>query len=452
MTEESVAFDIIEVLCSKGCKAHLTGGAVRDLFLGIDPKDYDIVTDATVEQLHLWFSDRHINTVGSSFEVTIIDGVDVAGYRVDVYNNNELSHVEPAMTIEADLSRRDITINSFAFCPYTNELIDPFNGKDDLENKIIRFTGDPYKRIAEDPCRIIRACRFFAKIGKGAEFAESTFKALCDCVDKVKTIAPERIRKEIMVAMSYDAPYLFFDALLAIGALQHILPSLYDCIGVEGGEYHTETVFQHLLLCGSHIPKNRPLLRLAGYLHDVGKAASMTVGEDGAVHFIDHENIGAELVERDLKALKFSNEELSYVLGLVKEHMKPVLKIKSKKSFRKLYRSFLENNVDWKDFILLRIADRKANLAKSPHTREEIKSMVLSIYRIIKEPKRAFCVKDLAISGFDIMKVCNIKPGPTIKQLQNVLLDVVLEEPANNEHSFLIKWLENYWNEVQNAT
>lgn len=443
MDQEKRAFEIIQTLCEKGCKAYITGGAVRDLFLGRTPKDYDVVTEATIEQLHELFSDCETNTFGKSFEVTMIDGIDVAGYRIDVHNENgDLVDVVPAMTIEEDLGRRDLTFNALAFCPYTHELIDPYNGKQDLENRIIRFTGDAHRRIVEDPCRIIRACRFLARL-EGV-FADSTFEALKSHAFLVSRVKPERLHKELMSVLQYNKPSIFFKALYDIGALKYLFPSMVKCFDVQGGKYHTETVFEHLMLCGDALSPKYPVLRLTGYLHDVGKAESITTGSDGAVHFIDHEDVGADILEVELKALKFSTNDINYIVNLTRQHMKPVLKVKSKKSFRKLLRVFTEKNVNWKDFIKLRIADRTANLAKEPHSRAEIKQMVMSLYNVINEPAAAFSLKDLAINGHDIMQVTGASPGPIIKVVLNYLFEAVLENPELNTREELLELTQSY--------
>lgn len=434
---ETIAFELIQKLCSKGCNAYITGGAVRDLFSGDDPNDWDIVTEATSEQLDLIFKDHKINHIGKSFEVTIVDGIEIAGYRKDIYFglSDKNSKIEPAETLIEDLSRRDLTINSMAFCPYTNELIDPYNGKKDLENKIIKFTGNPEQRIYEDPCRIIRACRFIAKIE--GNFEDQTYISLLQNRLLSKQVAPERIRKEILKTLIYKKPSIFFKNMMNIDILGFVLPSLHCCFGLDGGQYHNEDVFTHSMLTGDYLSNKKPLLRLAGYLHDVGKFPKKE-SKENKITFIEHEKTSEDLIIKDLTSLKFSTKEIHYISKLAKHHMRSIGN-SSPKAIRRLLKVFLEDNINWKDWLQLKIADRKANLKKENYTKKEIKKFVLLIHKELnKTESSAFSVKNLAVNGNDIMNILNIKPGKKVGKILNYLLELVLDNPELNNKSDLI--------------
>lgn len=433
MTQEQKAHKIIAKLCQNGYQAYLVGGVVRDSLMGIQSNDYDVVTNAKYEVLEFLFSEYRINCVGKSFKVAIIDGIEVAQYRKDTYfgGSDKNCEIQTAKTIHEDLARRDLTINSMAFCPYTGELIDPYNGKEDLKNKVIRFTGNPYDRINEDPCRILRACRFLAKIQ--GTFHIDTLVALQKHYTLLKQIPMERINLEVQKVLVYDKPSLFFDALRKIGALRYISPTLYKAEGIEGGQHHNENVSKHLMLTGDAITKRKPLLRLAGYLHDVGKILTCELSDIAQITFIGHENVGAGLIKTELNKLKFSASEINYVSNLTKYHMRPVTKM-TPKGIRRLLRKFQENNINWKDWVQLHIADRKGNLAKEPYTKEEIKDIVLRINKQLrnKEQPVAFSVKDLAINGKDVMRILGIDPGIEVGRVLNYLLECVLENPELN--------------------
>ena len=435
--QEQRAFEIVQKLCEKGCKSYLTGGVVRDLFLGCNPLDYDIVTEATMEQLDIIFKGHKISHVGKSFEVSIIDGIEVAGYRKDTYFgiSDKNCNVEPAETLEQDLSRRDLTINSMAFCPYTNEVIDPFNGLQDINDKIIKFTGDPMDRINEDPNRIIRACRFLAKIE--GNFNPDTLYALRSNAHLVKMhVAKERIQKEILKAMTYKKPSLFFEALHDIGILEFIFPSLSNCIGHTGGPYHNETVWQHSMIVGDSLSSNNPLLRLAGYLHDVGKPWSYN-SENST--FKGHEKVGAYFAEIELNKLKFSKKEINYILEIIKLHMRSTKHL-GPKGVRKSLKKFTESIIDWKDWLRLKIADKKGNLKKDNYTITEIKIIVNSFMNELeKNNNKAFSILDLAVNGFDIMKAKNLKSGYEVGRIMNHLLELVLDNPNLNTKEQLLE-------------
>jgi len=429
--------EIIRRLCDNGYHAYITGGAVRDILAGLPAKDEDIVTSATPDELQELFPDHKVITVGKSFGVTLIDGVEVATYRSDKYSglDSRKCLIEFVNTLEEDLARRDLTINAMAFCEQTGDVIDPHEGQRDLRKRIIRFVGDPEDRIYEDPNRIIRACRFLAKIE--GSFDCNTFEVLSKYSHFVRdNIARERIRLEILKALELPKPSLFFMALFDIGALQYIFPSMVPCAAHVHGKHHREDIFTHLMICGDQISPSKPLVRLAGYLHDMGKPISHT--KDGK--FIGHELESADLANKELRKLRFSTEEVEKVVNLILCHMHPV-KDASKKSIRKLLAKLTECEVDFRDFVRLRIADRKANLAKP-----DLKfSDVLSLYRKFHEAinvKPVFSIKSLAVNGKDVMDVMHIAPGPEIGRYLKQLFEYVLEMgPEYNDRDLLLEFL-----------
>jgi tRNA nucleotidyltransferase/poly(A) polymerase len=255
---------VADRLVNNGFECFIVGGAVRDYFLGKQPKDTDFATNATPNQVAALFKDKKVSTNGKTFKVVMVDEIEVATYRKD--RQNELfsaKHCKPvyAKTIEEDLSRRDLTINAMAINIRDGVLIDLFNGKQDLEKGIIRFVGDPLERIKEDPNRIVRACRFLAKLE--GSFEKETLKVLQNYSHYIKDyVAPERIRIEILKTMALETPSLFFSALHLIGALRYIFPEMDDCFDHQHGKYHPETISEHLMLTGDIISPRFPLLRL----------------------------------------------------------------------------------------------------------------------------------------------------------------------------------------------
>jgi len=423
-----MSYNIIRKLCKCGYDAYIVGGAVRDIFLGIKFKDVDIVTSATPDEIIEIFSDRKVKTVGKSFNVVLVDGIEVATYRHDKYNGLSSKNVEIsfAETLEEDLSRRDLTVNSLAFCQYTGDIVDPFNGREDLKNKIIRFTGDAKQRIYEDPDRIIRACRFLAKLN--GTFENETFEALKEYSHLIKDhVSPERIRMEILKAMSIPKASLFFNALHDIGALQYIFPKLNLSFGLEHGKYHNEDVGTHNLLCGDNISNRCVYLKLSGYLHDVGKVESYE-NIEGDVSFKGHEKAGYEIVKNELQNLKFSINEVNFISNLVKLHMRNYT---TPKSIRRFLRVCDENKVTYRDVLRLRIADRKANLKRTKFNISDIKDIINRIeFEQQKEPPNKF--GDLKINGNEIMEITGLKPGKEVGKILKYLLDLVTDNPELN--------------------
>lgn len=446
MTDDSKANAIIKKLCENGWDAYVVGGAARDILNGETPGDFDVVTNASYEDIRLLFRNSKISVVGVSFKVCLIDGIEVSTYRKPLAGGDAFYHRNSgtANSIHEDLSRRDLTINSMAFCPHTGEIVDDFGGMIDLKNRIIRFTGVPDDRIREDPCRIIRACRFRAKFEGG--FEEQTFISLKKNAPLVKKqVAPERIRLEIIKAMGYQSPGIFIDSLYEIGVLQDILPGFYACYGIDGGHHHAETIDTHLKLTGDFLSPRKPILRLAGYLHDYGKPV-VASRKDGNVSFIHHELVGADLVAEEMLNLKFSTKEIDYVKALILLHMRNISETDKPKSVRKVLKALNDSNLSWKDWLQLKMADAKGNLKKAPVSKIQIKNIVMKIYRELYPEKgsSALALKDLAISGEDVMEELKINTGPTVGKILKQALEYVLDEPSRNKKNDLIVFIRKF--------
>lgn len=429
--------EIVKRLCDNGCDTYVVGGGIRDLLLGKDPDDFDIVTKATPEQIISLFQDCKIKQVGKSFGVILVDGIEVATFRHDIYEGEKCT-VRFAETIHDDLERRDLTVNAMAYCELTGELIDDHGGVKDLEERIIRFVGNPNDRILEDPNRIIRACRFVAKID--GRFDAKTFLALKDRSQHLFKygIAPERIRLEILKAMKIKKASKFFESLREIGALEFIFPTMVKCWNHPHGKHHIEDVWEHLMLAGDAISTKYPIVKLAGYLHDVGKPDAYDYEK-----FIGHEKCGSESVKTELQNLRFTSFEVSTISGLIRHHMNPI-KNCSKKTLRKLMAKFAEAGLIYKDFIRLRMADRQANIARDNFTLREWIDMYKSLLTCHEEDI-PFNTHRLALSGGEIIKRFGIKPGKQVGDIQKHLLNFVIENGQEfNNKDILIKEVTNH--------
>jgi len=391
--------------------------------MGLEPSDTDVVTNAQTEDIRRIFRGAKIVSAGKSFKVNIVDGIEVATYR------NEASGEEP-VSLETDLRRRDLTINSMALCPYSGDLTDPFGGLNDLKNKVIRFTQNPEARIKEDPCRMVRACRFLAKID--GIFDYNSLKAMRHYKRMVKAqVAPERIRLEIYKAMEYANPSIFFYALRSIGVLADILPALNRCVGLDGGPYHNESVFAHCMMAGDALSPKRKRLRLAGFLHDAGKAETIRT-HDGRVRFIGHEK-ATERLMADLKTLRFTTSELAYIQALINLHMRRIKTDSTPKAVRRFLAACQKKQIDYTDHLRLAIADRRGNLAKPDYTVTQLKTICKRIRAELSGAKpSAFGLADLALTGRDVMRILKVSQGPVIGETLDKLLDAVIDNPRLN--------------------
>jgi tRNA nucleotidyltransferase (CCA-adding enzyme) len=431
------ALNIAKTLHAKGFESYFVGGFVRDFLLGITNSDVDLVTSANPDEIIKIFENNKVDLVGKSFGVVIVDGVEVATYRKDRYfgMSDKNCYILPGDIFD-DASRRDFTFNALYFDPITGETLDFFDGKEDLRKRIVRFVGEPSERIFEDPNRIIRACRFLSALD--GTFSKETLEELKNRADYVHTlVAPERIRLEILKAMKTKKASKFFRALHEIGALRYVFPSLEECYGVDGGQHHREDVFEHSMMVGDALDIKNPLLKLAGYIHDVGKTSSVGINADtGEVWFKDHEDKGTELVEQELSALKFFNEEVQYISSLVKFHMR-MSKDMGPKAVRKFLRELNEVKLSWEDLIRLRLADRQGNLKSINKDSSLARTLVAKFWAETRRKNLPLTVKDLVVNGNDVMEVLGIPPGPKVGEVLNFLLNFVLEYPDRNERDFL---------------
>jgi putative nucleotidyltransferase with HDIG domain len=428
--------EIMKTLCQSGYEALLVGGPVRDLLLGKQPVDFDVATNATPVQVQSILHNYKLCLAGSNFKVVIVtrdkEQVEVATYRTEESfgHGHKDFNVRTASSFQEDSERRDFTFNSLGMC-LTGDILDYHNGIEDLQKRVVKFVKNGTQTIEDDPLRMIRAARFLASIN--GTFDKSTFEAIQQRAYLLDTIPKERIRMELLKAMTTRYASRFFFALHESGLLERILPSLSKCYNHPHGRHHFEDVFEHCMLVGDGISTQFPLVKLAGYLHDVGKPISVDYNEEGHLTFIGHEKSGAEVLCQELSELRFSIDEVKQITDLVRYHMSSFNSDCTSRSVRRLLHKFTENGVNYKDFLRLKIADRAGNLSKNRFTISQIKQRINFFEEVLfgQEPV-AFSVKDLAIDGNDVIRLLNVKPGPVVGKVLNDLLQLVLDEPSLN--------------------
>lgn len=431
---------LAQMLEKRGFDAYFVGGYVRDYLLGIPSNDVDLATNARPEQVEAIFSKRHkVKTVGKAFGVVLVDGVEIATFRKDRYagcnhKNVEITHSD---TIEEDLRRRDFTMNAMAMDLH-GKITDPFNGWYDVKRRVIRFVGNARARIVEDPNRMLRACRFAAQLGWHLD--EEAVEAIFYNTDLFRCVAPERVRLEVLKAMKGRLGSRFFWTLKECGLLDAVFPSLARCVDHTGGNYHPEDVFTHSMYTGDAISPRCPLTRLAGYLHDVGKPATYNP-ETG--QFLEHEKEGADFVREELTRLKFSNEEVRVVVGLVKMHMRTAT-VLNDRGVRRLLRKLAANGVHYRDYLRLFLADRNSNLGLPKMTTKAVREMINKVEDAMSVETGVTKVTDLAVNGHDVMRIKGFPPGPWVGQILEHLLTVVVEDPNLNTKENLENILQTY--------
>jgi len=427
-------------LQNNGFEAFFVGGYVRDKFLGEENDDVDISTSASPDEIMRLFADQKLDLVGKSFGVVLVNRIEVATFRKDRYFGLSDKNVKVTTgTMLEDAERRDFTFNALYLEPFTHQIHDFFGGVKDLQDKVVKFVRNPKDRIREDPNRIIRACRFLAKIE--GSFHPDTKEALVKYADLVETfVAPERIQLEILKAMEISKTGIFFQTLHEIGALKYIFPSLEESWGVDGGRWHQESIWDHNILTGDSISTKNLLLKLTGYLHDVGKAPAASINpQTGEIWFKEHEDFGAEIVSKELSNLRFSKEDISYVSNLIKFHMR-MPKGMGPKATRRLLKDLHEVNLSWKDLVRLRLADKAGNLREDVNRSiSSAKELARKFWVELRRPKNlALTVKDLEVNGLDVMEILKIKPSPQVGKVLKELLELVLDDPDKNVRETLL--------------
>jgi tRNA nucleotidyltransferase/poly(A) polymerase len=429
MNEQQKARAIVQRLEKAGYEAYVIGGCVRDSLMGLCPKDIDLVTSATPEQVGEIFPEA--NTVGNCFLVSLVDGLEVATYRKDRLDCAEVAH-----TLEEDVSRRDFTINGIAQSS-SGEIVDLVGGQEDIKNRELRFIGDPILRIQEDPVRILRGLRFAAKYNLSIE--TETYCAIFCNRQSIKDIPSERICKEIEKAFTSGHAYEFVRLLDEFEILEFIFPSIYALRGIDGGGYHNESVFAHCLsslkaLDNTKLPFE---VKLGALYHDVGKF-NPELNDKGFNTFMSHNKLGLDRITADLKDnLKFSNKIVQYVRDLSFMHMREV---GSKKTVRKLNSALMECGIPLKHWIYIRYADNKGNMS-TPHDFIMARRLYRHCLEALKE-QYTVSVKDLKTDGNEIMNCFKLPPGPVVGVLLKLAFQAVQDELIQNEKFEVLGFME----------
>ncbi|MDO8565873.1 MAG: HDIG domain-containing protein [Candidatus Moranbacteria bacterium] len=450
--------DIIETLNKAQFEAFVVGGCVRDLILEREPKDWDITTDATPEKVLKLFPDsfyeNDFGTVGVKvprFSATTDpthenDIIEVTTYRIESEYTDKRRPKKVLFTksLEEDLARRDFTINAIAYGPKKTtqwELVDPFDGVEDVEKKIIRTVGDPEERFEEDALRLMRAVRFFAelrdpKVTKPTHswhIEEKTFVTIQKLAGNLAHISQERIRDELSKIILSASPKEGIEMLETTGLLHFILPELELGIGVTQNLHHIYTVWEHNLRALATCPSTKLETRLAALLHDVGKPQAKK-GEGYNSTFYNHDHIGARITEKILTRLRFSKAVVKKATLLVDNHLfyYNVDEV-TEASVRRLIKRVGLENMD--DLMAVRIGDR---LGSGVPKGKPYKLRHLE-YMIEKVSKDAVSVKMLKVKGTDLIEKLGIPAGPTIGALLDVLLAEVIENSKLNTKETLLK-------------
>jgi len=437
--------DVLAALEKAGFSAYAVGGAVRDIIIGREPKDWDVATSASPEEIIKIFPDSvYENSFGTVGVKTRSENKSVSVIEVTTFRKEgkytDFRHpdeVEFSDKLEDDLSRRDFTVNAMA-ASSSGEIADPFGGRDDIKKKTIRTVGDPDKRFGEDALRLMRAIRFAAELG--FDIDPETFSAIVSNADLLSKIAEERIRDEFAKMMMSEGagPAWGIVQMEKTGIIKHVIPELLEGIGVTQNKHHIYTVWEHNLRALDYAAKSGASLevRIASLLHDVGKPRSKA-GDGPDATFHSHEMIGAKMAKKIMERLKFSGEISGRVVHLVRHHLfyYNVGEV-TEAGVRRFISRVGEENID--DLFKIREADRiGSGVPKAvPYKTRHLRFMIDKVRHDPISPKM------LKTDGVKLMEHLKIVPGPKVGMILGILLEDVLDEPNRNDEKHLLKKAE----------
>ena len=442
--------NIMAHLISQGYKAYIIGGAVRDTILGIEPHDWDVFTDCA--DLLTLFPDGKVmggDERQSKILTVIVDGIEVSQYR----KNGDRTEV--GIDLKTHCSTCDFTINAMAM-DINGKIIDYYNGKEDLHKGFIKCVGSPKNRFEEDKLRIMRAVRFACKY-------EFQLWDLGDYINEadISDLPVERVREEFMKILQYDTAINVMDN---NGLLDKIIPEYYhENHFLDGGDHHDESPICHMHNAFSESCKitDNVLLRLACFLHDIGKGTTRTEDEPSSfieggttmvevkkdnIHFYEHEKVGADMTEAIMERLKFSKEDVRYVRRLVKSHMYSYKDKPSKKSYTKFFQKLEDDGITIEDYVMLIYCDHQGNM-KKPRIKfgDFLKNNWLhKMYYEIKFSEEPMRIIDLKVGGQDVMGVIGLEPSPKIGEILKEMFNQVMDGKVKNNRAELLNLLNNY--------
>jgi poly(A) polymerase len=430
------AASIVQTLRQQGFLAYLVGGCVRDLLLKREPKDYDVATNATPEQVMRIFPETY--AVGAQFGVVLVpvpkngadaeqgstqeegsthpSAVEVATFRSDIgySDGRHPDEVRFSRDPREDVARRDFTINGMLLDPITGEVLDYVGGRDDLKAGVIRTIGDAEHRFAEDKLRMLRAVRFAARFEYTIDAV--TFAAIQKLASEIAVVSRERVRDELTRMLTEGHARRAFLLLDESGLLQHVLPEISSMKGVEQPpEFHPEgDVFVHTLMVLDSLPLPCPAtLAWGALLHDVGKPPTFRVAPD-RIRFDSHVEVGVKMAEEICRCLRFSNDDTEQVLALVDNHMRFGHVSRMKESTLKRF---------------LRLPKFDEHLAL--HRADCLGShRSLTTYEFVQQKRAEIPPEKMRpsplVTGDDLIAAGH-KPGPRFREILNAVEDAQLE-------------------------
>ncbi len=433
----SGAQKILQTLTAAGYEAYLVGGCVRDLLRGVEPHDWDICTSARPEETERCFAGQRIIETGLKHgTVTVLEEsepYEITTYRTEgpYSDSRRPDFVRFVSSLEADLARRDLTMNAIAM-GLDGSLRDPFGGAADIQTGLIRCVGEPDQRFQEDGLRVMRALRFAAVLGY--EIEERTTQAIHENRHMLERVAAERIDAELcklLVGTNVGEILRQYPDVFC-----QFWPQLEPLIGLEQNTpWHCWGGWEHTIHAVEAAPADL-ILRLTMLLHDIGKPACRSTGEDGIDHFYGHPAVSAKLADEMLRGMRFDNKTRARVVALVERHDVQI-PLRSQ-----AIRKWLSRLGPETFFQLLEVkrADNMGQAGELVRDRlAELDALRTRAEEILAQGQ-CLSLKDLAVDGRDVI-AAGIAPGPEVGRTLNALLERAVSGEVENQREVLLELL-----------
>ena len=435
-------------------KSYLVGGCVRDLMLNpsADSIDIDIMVEGDgISFAKLLAKKMNVPKVVPfpKFATAKIPyheyEIEVASARLESYDKSSRNPSSIQISnIQDDLLRRDFTINAMAISLNENnfgEFFDPFNGMEDLKNKILKTPLNPDNTFSDDPLRMMRACYFASKLS--LEIEPECLLSIQNNSDRISIVSQERITNELFKILGTDRPSIGLNILQQSGLMEYVFPEISIMYGLDqSNEYHHKDIFYHTLEVVDNAAKlsNNVDLRLAALVHDIAKPKTRRLSKSKGYTFYGHDDVGARMLKGVAESMKFSNSTRDFITKLTALHLRPISLAKKEVTDSAIRRLIVDAGEEIDDLMTLCRADITT---KNP---KNISKYLANFDRVDKRIKEVTEIDKLKafqspVRGDEIMKMFNLSPGKEVGKIKTMIEDAIINGEIKNDYSSAISFL-----------